>query len=793
MALPRPVEASRPLSERLRDLPREARDTLLLLAICGQILLPLLGEIPLWCAALVAVLWGWRLWTVLALRALPPRWAVLAVAVAGAGAIAATERPLLGQGALVTLLVLLMALKTLEMRARRDTWVLCLLGFFLVIAGFIQSQSLLALASMLVSLAGLLTALVLAHRPVGRPPLLAALGQALRLLALGAPMAAAAFVLFPRIGPLWGMPDAQIARTGLSQELRFGDMGQLAQDSSIALRIRPLPGPDGRTVPVDPKTLYLRGPTLSHFDGRTWTPDSSSRFSALVGADSAGLRLMQAPQRLEITVEPSQGTLLALPELSLPLKLSQSLLGTHPSPATPQPDPALPPGLAEDDGSAPWQSTPAELRAARLPLTEGEREGSARLLPDLSWQTDQPIRQRQRLEVMTWPAVQIGPFGLPGLAPTGSDEARPAPVWPALLRANLQLPPGNERTIAWAHDLRRRLDPRLDADADAFGGADDPAQQLDPPMVRHPFTLVQAVLSWIRHGQFRYTLTPGVYRSNPIDAFWFDRREGFCEHYAAATVIVLRAMGIPARIVTGYQGADPVPQDGYWVVRQSNAHAWVEYWHPEIGWVRVDPTAAVAPDRIAQGIALDAPSPFGDFMQRHAPGWLPRLQALGWDARRGWETLNNRWNQWVLGYDRDRQEELFSGSDWPLDPGQTLALSVSLLALIASAVLWLRQRRDPRSPWQRFMATLVQDLSRRGHLPPEAAQASPAALTPLQLGQRLQAAAQGLAPERQRAIQAHVAQLDAWRYGVPQSPSRRARSVWLRLWRRQLLALLAPR
>ena len=155
-----------------------------------------------------------------------------------------------------------------------------------------------------------------------------------------------------------------------------------------------------------------------------------------------------------------------------------------------------------------------------------------------------------------------------------------------MLPEYLELPPGfNPRTAALAAEMRR--DPRL-----AAGG---------------PATLVQAALERLRTGGYSYTLEPGVYGQHTADEFWFDRKEGFCEHIASAFVVLMRAMDIPARIVTGYQGGELNPVDGFWVVRQSDAHAWTEVWLAGRGWVRVDPTSAVAPGRTGSFQRLQAP------------------------------------------------------------------------------------------------------------------------------------------------------------------------------------------
>jgi transglutaminase-like putative cysteine protease len=114
-------------------------------------------------------------------------------------------------------------------------------------------------------------------------------------------------------------------------------------------------------------------------------------------------------------------------------------------------------------------------------------------------------------------------------------------------------------------------------------------------------------LERLRSGGYVYTLEPGVYGRDTADEFWFDRKAGFCEHIASSFVILMRAAGVPARIVTGYQGGALNPVDDFWTVRQSDAHAWAEVWLGGSGWVRVDPTGAVSPARTGTFTRLAAP------------------------------------------------------------------------------------------------------------------------------------------------------------------------------------------
>lgn len=159
-----------------------------------------------------------------------------------------------------------------------------------------------------------------------------------------------------------------------------------------------------------------------------------------------------------------------------------------------------------------------------------------------------------------------------------------------------------------------------------------------------PEELIAKALNVFRGEQFYYTLTPLPLGRNTADDFIFETREGFCEHYASAFTIMLRAAGIPARVVTGYQGGELNGIGRYYMIRQSDAHAWTEAWLEGSGWVRVDPIAAVAPERIALG-STSTPLTGGAAIQRGLArmSWV-RTAALAWD------TVNTYWNDWVVGY-----------------------------------------------------------------------------------------------------------------------------------------------
>ena len=213
-----------------------------------------------------------------------------------------------------------------------------------------------------------------------------------------------------------------------------------------------------------------------------------------------------------------------------------------------------------------------------------------------------------------------------------------------------------------------------------------------------------------RQEDFHYTLRPPLLGADAIDEFLFDSRRGFCEHYASAFVFLMRAAGVPARVVAGYQGGELNPVDGYLTVRQSDAHAWAEIWLADEGWLRIDPTAAVALLRIEQGIvaALPAGEPLLGIIRLDAD-WMR-------DLRNRWEAANNTWNQWVLGYNPQRQREVLSRLGWPDPDWRSMTALLAVLCGLALLVvaLWTlpgRRRDDPvQRAWQAYCA----QLGRRG-------------------------------------------------------------------------------
>lgn len=227
---------------------------------------------------------------------------------------------------------------------------------------------------------------------------------------------------------------------------------------------------------------------------------------------------------------------------------------------------------------------------------------------------------------------------------------------------------GNERSLALAREMR------------ASAGSDE--------------VFINQVLQKFNREEFYYTLEPPALGESPVDGFLFETRRGFCEHYASAFAVLMRAAGIPSRVVLGYQGGEINPLGQYMIVRQADAHAWNEVWLPGRGWYRVDPTAAVAPERIDAGRSGAMFDGIGADWGLTAPSEFLYQLTLTWDA------LNAKWNEWILAYGPDNQGRFMEwlgmeDPDWQ-KMMLTLVAILAILIGIISVLLVLRYRPPPK-------------------------------------------------------------------------------------------------
>jgi transglutaminase-like putative cysteine protease len=586
---------------------------LAMLVLAAQ--LPQAMQMPLWVAGLGVALVALRL--VLRRRqrehpgaALPriPSWSLVVFAIGCAWLVRRSYGYLIGRDPSVAFLFVLVGIKLLEARTRRDGALLVCLSMFLLVTPFFYSQSplaLLAAAPAMLLLGGTLQALT-APRGHWVPPW-AAIRRSIALVLQGVPIAALLFVAVPRLSsPLWGVPQGAGGVSGLSDTMAPGMIMDLTLSDAVAFRV------DFDHDPPPATSLYWRGPVLSRFDGAVWSANP----------------VRQGPSS---RIAPARGV----------LGYSVTLEPT----------------------GRPWIFA-LEFPSSLPQFTGSDDQAVATLTADrqlIAWRPmNQVTEYRQHSALAT-------------SYPAEGDLER---------EANLRLPrTGNPKSRAFAEELRAR-------------NPDD-------------MSYARAILRHFRREAFVYTLSPGVaFERDPVDGFLFESRRGFCEHFASAFALLLRAGGVPARVVTGYQGGEFNPRGGYLIVRQSDAHAWVEAML-DGNWQRFDPTAAVNPARVERGFGQALP--FADpvpLLVRLDGGWIKATQ-LAFDA------VNHAWRRNIVGFDRGRQRELMQDLGLDRYPAWQVAALVSVtigawLALVlAHAAGRRRQRERSLVLWDEICARLA--------------------------------------------------------------------------------------
>lgn len=575
---------------------------LLSLALVGA---PHASHLPAWITVFGAVTLVARFWLGWKNRPLPNRWLLIAVALACVVGIALSYRTLYGRDVGVALLTVMTCLKLMEMRTGRDTVVVMLLAYFLVITNFFYSQTIPAALYMLFVVWIITASMIALQHRASRPRLFPVLRHSGAVIAQAVPVMVVFFLLFPRVqGPLWGLPQVNLAaRTGLSEEMSPGDVSVLGLSDEVAFRVL-FEGP-----PPKPSQLYWRGPVLSNFDGQTW------HAGVVLTVHALAFEPLSEPLRYTVTLEPHD----------------RRWLFAIDAPMAPPPE-----GMLMND---------MQMRSKRL------------------------VRERLRYSMES---VLDYRFGL--------DERR------FELESALRLPSGfSPRARALAEQWRQE--------------SSDPKQ------------IVDKALAMFRQQPFIYTLAPPPLGDDPVDEFLFTTRSGFCEHYASSFAFLMRAAGIPARVVTGYLGGEINPVDGYLVVRQSEAHAWTELWLPGEGWVRVDPTAAVSPLRLEAGLSAAVPEAERSALAAARADWVRQL-------RYAWDAVANSWNQWVLGYNPERQAQFLTRMGLKEVNWQNMAIALmvasGIVVLALAGALLLRLAGKPRDPVQRLYERYCAKMGRRG-------------------------------------------------------------------------------
>ncbi|TQV82953.1 transglutaminaseTgpA domain-containing protein [Aliikangiella coralliicola] len=575
------------------------------------VLLPLYFFIPLWIVALNLFAAGLVVWSMKNKSFEVDRWLKLVITAAAIVGILVVFRKFSGRDAGVALISAMYGLKILETKKLRDANLLLSLGFFMLVAGFLFTQKPWIALYQFIPIIAILNALV-SMQSIGRGKVVKrSLGQVIRSLSqyllLALPIMIVLFLFFPRLGgPIWRMPGASTAASGVSDSMTPGDVSSLQLFDKVAFRAK-----FNGSAPNE-KDLYWRMLTLGEYDGITWTRAGTTPYK-LPESELTGKELIDYSITLEAT------RLNYLVTLDRPIK-------------------------------APQRST---------------------LLKDFTTYTPFRIMDRTRYQVTSAPTLPI--------ETQLSDTQRS-------FYTNIPQD-GNLKTKNWAQEQRQKYQ----SDAE----------------------FIHSVLVQINQQEYFYTLQPPIMREDVVDSFWFDYQRGFCEHYAGALVFIARAAGIPARVVIGYQGGEKNPLSDYWIVRYANAHAWTEIWYEDLGWVRIDPTAAIASHRVEQDLLTDyrqRESLFDNFD-------IVDLEDLGlFKQFEYWmDQVNNNWNDWILDYNSQRQRQLFSNWGFSkITNEQLIAFMLIIVSLFLGFISfrWLHQkdRKDQVArAYEKFQSKLAKE------------------------------------------------------------------------------------
>ncbi len=562
------------------------------------------GHLPAWLIAAALTVMAWQICVYRGVIAHPSTWHKVLLTSACLGGVLVTYDSLIGLEPMVAILISGFALKLLEIHRRRDALLLIYLAYFVVVVQCLFTQGITTAALMVASVCVITTALIAVYQQGERAHGWLALRKSTLMLAQAVPLMLVLFIIIPRLGPLWVVPQqASAASIGVSDSMTPGDFTDLSATPKVAFRV----SFDG-DMPAQ-ASLYWRGLVLSKFDGRTWSQlgpwgyrtgnllqwygDRAEPWDSL--AERRG-----QPLDYTVTLEPSNGSwLFAL--------------------ATPRP---ASPGIA--------------------------------LTRDFRLYTRSPVVTEKQYRAQSWLDYKIEPERLP----------------PWRRSIELRLPEGfNPKTREVAARWREETP--------------------------DPEALVQRLLDYYRR-DFVYTLKPPLLGKHTVDEFLWQTRRGFCEFFAGSFVFFMRAAGVPARVVVGYQGGERHPEGDYMLVHQYDAHAWAEVWLAGRGWVRVDPTAAVAPARIESSFAdyFSAEEGFLD----GSPLALERFRHIGWinSLRLQLDELEYAWAKWVLGYDSNQMTLLsrILGRVDPMRMGMLLLFAGSL-ALLPVGWMLLRSRQRP--------------------------------------------------------------------------------------------------
>ncbi len=532
-----------------------------LLILCQIInVIPLVLELSWWMLSILSLCIAWQILIMKKLTGQPNKILIGLLSVSGCILLAFFGRDLGLLSTMIHLVVLSYVLKAFEQRKKSDFYQITLLGLFVVTASLIFQQSLyyaLAIAIIIIINFTLMASVFASSLSFSNN-----LKFSLKTFVQSIPVTIFLFIVFPKLSPLWEVPVAKSAKTGLSNSVKVGDIANLALSDELAFRVTF----EGKTPSYS--NMYWRAIVMEHFDGNSWeTKLDRSAFKNQQFNETVTYKTDGESLNYQVIISP-----------------------THQK----------------------WLFGLDVARINKMKTTGVEVFHRQ----DYSLYSTKAITQNTSYSVTSYPqsplALQITDYSY---------------------NKNLSFPENsNPRLVNQAKLLRKRFE--------------------------NDEQLINNVLSTFNKDTYHYTLNPPVLNNNSLDQFYFETKSGFCEHFASSFTFLMRAAGIPARLVTGYMGGEYNPKGGYFSIYQKEAHAWSEVWLQGKGWVRVDPTASINPERVERGFSERLLQEQSDYSNNTFS--LHRFRDNAWlnEFRLKMEALDYNWTRWIIGYTADKQNKI---------------------------------------------------------------------------------------------------------------------------------------
>lgn len=592
---------------------RAKSENLLLIISLFLVILPHLLRIPVLISLFCGLVISWRLLFEYNKAPYPGKIIRFLLMLAGIIIVLFSYQTIVGRHAGTALLVVMLCLKLTEFKTTRDASVIVFLGYFVVITGFLFSQSIPVAIYMMFTVVLLTTTLIaFQHKSYSQ---ILHLKFATQLLIYSIPLAIVLFVLFPRVtGPLWGLPeDAHNAKTGISDSMSPGNFSKLSNSYEVAFRVK-----FNESTPL-PEHRYWRGPVLWSYDGQTWTAPEKERMATRRIEYTGYSKAIS----YSVTLEPHQQYWLFA--LDIPAKLPDQV----------------------------------------------------RLTPELQLLSPKPVTQVKKYNLESHTEYKL--FASYNISPS--------------------------RYLA----LPKHISPKARGLVQEWQLKNLDRQQI-----------INQALNYFVDKEFYYSRKPPLLFDDPVDEFLFDTRKGYCEHFSSSFTVLMRMAGIPSRVVTGYFGGEINPLGDYMIIRQADAHAWSEVYLEDKGWIRIDPTSVIPPQRIEadEDIVRINPESSQAITIVKEDSWINKSFK---GVRNALDSINNSWNQWVVGYNNKKQAALFKAFGVPKITwkGLSAILFVVMSVLLALFSFYIFKNRVKLDQVNKIYYRFCRKLSRAGFIKQE--------------------------------------------------------------------------